>query len=1073
MATVTSSVNLDTITRGAIEDITVSNGAVLTINTDVRYSAGAPSAGASSIGEVTCNASTPGTVFIDGRDVWWLGYTSGASTVVGYNAVISGVTSGATGVFMNVTSGLAYAPVASGASMPSTGFIKFKSKNGTFATGEALQYAGTTLGTTSSAGQTGWIEVPVRETDGFTLAGNGTLSVSGEWFYLDDTTGVAGQIIQGPNQGGTGTRYAGLWIETASGVGTYECYPAITAGAGSPWKLAVNSGIATDVRGKFVEMLDSGRLRIGSDGTNNVGYVPPAGCRTRIGNVLLSASAVGTPALNALPNTSNLASRPDFATAQPGEVLVDKAMTGWYFYLNRFRNARMSHVALHDLFYFFTLGSRFYLEDVNVGCYNIAGDHYPFRASQCSQGGDLINCKLGRIGTAGSGDYGAYFDYCADITSSGNSYYILNVRSATSAYASRASACTNFISTNDAFYGSALGMGSTGATITNSKYCDNMFGNTITTFPPNGSIQLLNSTDVVIDGFALVSGLTEVHNYGAIVAFDGAIGVQVKNIGTKSVPFNHGTVNPTTYSFYMIASTSSSDIRLKRCYTTGATTAFFLGTSTGDDVVIQDCSGGYGLAMTTDTLVCTNQQVKNLACASWGTANTVAVGSHFHNIFVNTVSGRLGVAMNEPSDDSTEYCVLTPLTGTAYTGWSRTGTLNLREAGDRIEWTWPYKVLGVNGFQNSDGVLSGTNTSNHTFYYAIKHYGDTSYSAWKLASAANLSAETPSADHGFDLKFLISGNTSNISNALTGAYLLTYASGTAQDVQYPLTENFVTVSTNGLLANSRIQLYNVTTSGEMANEVIASGEYSLVFDSDWPDTEASVGDTLRLRAAKLGYLPYEVLGSLSSAGLEFIVDQEVDSVYTTNAIDGSTVTEFALDIPFVDVDISDLDGTTTVQRMYNWFSHAITTESGIRSAFGGLTALDEVNYRFNSDIVSFEIDNTGVDPLHVMGGYLFRSDGAQIIASGSGPMYVNAGKAYLATGEGVSASGVWSHVLEGTLTAKEIQRVLLAVAAGITNITDLGGGNATVKFYSQDGLTTRVEADMTGSERTDTTVNGA
>lgn len=66
-----------------------------------------------------------------------------------------------------------------------------------------------------------------------------------------------------------------------------------------------------------------------------------------------------------------------------------------------------------------------------------------------------------------------------------------------------------------------------------------------------------------------------------------------------------------------------------------------------------------------------------------------------------------------------------------------------------------------------------------------------------------------------------------------------------------------------------------------------------------------------------------------------------------------------------------------------------------------------------------------------------------------------------------------AEVLESGFTVGEILRILAAVAAGKTNITDLGGGNAEVVFRDVGDTKDRVTADMTGSERTTVTLDGA
>ena len=59
------------------------------------------------------------------------------------------------------------------------------------------------------------------------------------------------------------------------------------------------------------------------------------------------------------------------------------------------------------------------------------------------------------------------------------------------------------------------------------------------------------------------------------------------------------------------------------------------------------------------------------------------------------------------------------------------------------------------------------------------------------------------------------------------------------------------------------------------------------------------------------------------------------------------------------------------------------------------------------------------------------------------------------------ASAVWAEVLESGLDAKDVMRLLLAVAAGKTTIV-----GSTVTFRDTDDTTDRVTASMTGSERT-------
>jgi hypothetical protein len=59
--------------------------------------------------------------------------------------------------------------------------------------------------------------------------------------------------------------------------------------------------------------------------------------------------------------------------------------------------------------------------------------------------------------------------------------------------------------------------------------------------------------------------------------------------------------------------------------------------------------------------------------------------------------------------------------------------------------------------------------------------------------------------------------------------------------------------------------------------------------------------------------------------------------------------------------------------------------------------------------------------------------------------------------------------IEAGLTLRQVIRLLAAVAAGKTDIIDLGGGNATVKFRDLADTKDRINASMTGSKRTSVT----
>lgn len=65
-----------------------------------------------------------------------------------------------------------------------------------------------------------------------------------------------------------------------------------------------------------------------------------------------------------------------------------------------------------------------------------------------------------------------------------------------------------------------------------------------------------------------------------------------------------------------------------------------------------------------------------------------------------------------------------------------------------------------------------------------------------------------------------------------------------------------------------------------------------------------------------------------------------------------------------------------------------------------------------------------------------------------------------------SATNPWTEVIESGYTATQILRLLARVAAGKTNVADLGGGAATVTFRDLADTKDALVADMTNSNRT-------
>lgn len=262
------------------------------------------------------------------------------------------------------------------------------------------------------------------------------------------------------------------------------------------------------------------------------------------------------------------------------------------------------------------------------------------------------------------------------------------------------------------------------------------------------------------------------------------------------------------------------------------------------------------------------------------------------------------------------------------------------------------------------------------------------------------------------------------------------------------------VAESTVLADSRVQLFNVTTDTEIDNVFVTGTSYSYAIT-----TEASAGDVLRLRVCKLGREPAESLAVWGAAGATFLISQPEDAIYTAWGIDGSAITEFTGDVTgHIYIDANDLDGMTTKTRLGAWYSWVLTTEIGIRHFYGGVSYLSTAAIRINTDVADILIENINASTalrFTDMDVRLYRSDGTSIIAPTSYsihndysgvPDVVETGVSGLTTAESNVLMG-----LPGTLsTIEKITRNKM--------ITDPATGVLTV--YDDDGATPLMTANI-------------
>lgn len=959
------------------ETIQLDNGNLI-INSDVRWGQQA-----AVCGNFTISTTLGGSVLIDGRDVWWMPYDGGTGNVPALGTVgVNDVTGSIAGVgeFLGVFTALGVAPSTAGTAMPSTGFIKFRRVTSAFVDNEVMTFAGGATAAVNSVtgGQRGWIHFVGAELTTASIPRLGTFTTLGDWFELGTTNGLDNQTFQYP----VTDACPAIQIETAPGSGVYEWW----INGGSRWNTATQF-ISIDERGKFFGINNTtGVITIANRGTNDCGFKPVSGLRVRIPNIITSSSTSTNWNANTINTT--LASRWDFTTTSAGAVDIRNTCGNWYLSFNSAYSVNVQDsCTLHQILISNTATTT-NLNNTAVGL-NLDTSFTSLSISNLFSGASITNSRFVGYTTNTSGSTSGALTDCLNVIISNTSFEIFGSltsirRGSTTSYSAIFTRVTGGTITNVYFMGARLEISQCiNFIVTGTKYADVAISTTDSTTATNGIAITNNSRNIVVDGFSNFQNIANVHPYTGLVNATSSSLIFVKNIGTSASPYNMGTA---LASGVIFTGSVCTDIDLRRLYTFNTRTSPLSLAGTVQRINIINVWGDPADGQTIPSLSSfvqggrwTNSIVGQIAC----------YGTHWLDCFTSTTTGRIVLAMNEPLPETASQVQV--LSGNPR--FTSTGNISMPALGDQVEWTMPYFALGYTSLANAAPTITGTNTGNFTLQYQIDT--GTGFGTLKALTGANLSAETISPTTGFRLRFRATTATANSGNALTYIRIDANTNATDQQIQYPLPfDGAGTIS--GITANSRIQIYNETTATELVNQIVTGTSFTYQY---YEGVQITNGDTIRLRLTYVNgasaRLPKELTTLAASNSFNFLANQTSDEVYNNNGIDGSTVTEFSADYPNVQIDANDVDGVTTVQRIYAWFAYVLYSEDGIRNFFGGLIAEDEVNYKIQETIVDLKIDNTNSStPLMVIGGRLYRDDGSTVIAATSNSVQLDPDKAY-------------------------------------------------------------------------------
>lgn len=799
MASITTNTFLDGtgVNRTAGEVWNISSNATLTIRTDSRWHDRAPASMRGSLGAVTLSSPIGGGLLIDARNVRWMPFDSGSGTVPAIGAT---VTQGAvTGYLLGVWSSLTSAPTAVGAAMPTTGWIKFREvTGGTFAPG-----ALTGIGASATAVDTlGWIEVVfdnnVQLTNPNIFGGSGFVTRGG-WFYLENTNGTPGQIVQAPtNGGGAQTRICALQVETSPGSNQYEWWNGCF---GEPWTTAT-AGVrpTTDARSRLYQVLDNGQIRFGSDGTTNIGYTPPAGCKVRIPNIFLRVCLTASRAANdvSYSSSSSTARFTGNGKFDFENVLADVGFT---------TNGCFSFRMVDSCF-----GSRV---DVSGSISSVLLNSVCKGDNRANWSESAFNFS-GNVGTIEATNI-SVFAYSTgnspwqmtastkNITGSNWEYY--EIPATVASISNITLSGLNCSISGLKLRGKSLALSGSNFNISNYDFIERLAGATTTT----GSSFMLSigsAYDCVIDGLSWGNNgqFANCHPRASsgVVSISGpSFGNIIRNLGTFSQFLDTGaTANTRPSSIINVSSggSVSKPTKIQR---------IFCGQSQGISINIADTTAEnfvfeqvYTNTSTTGTWpIAQNFSLKGISWPNTQPTSGFAGprGTNFIDFFNSNTAGRIAVFFPVPTPESESFL--------EYAFGANSGFDNgliLRNVGDFCIAETPEFLKGHTSFVNSAFTFSGGSQSNHTFEYQINTGGG--YGAWKSITGANLSGETIDSDVGFKLRIRITCITANAANVVRSIFLNTNSTAAAQLKNlYPL--DTVPVTLTNLVPGSEVRAY--------------------------------------------------------------------------------------------------------------------------------------------------------------------------------------------------------------------------------------------------------------------------
>ena len=635
---------------------------------------------------------------------------------------------------------------------------------------------------------------------------------------------------------------AGVFIENTPGGGDYEFYSNVNGYTTFGTEAA---------RGKVVWISTTGLVRIGNNGSGTSGYTPGSGRAIVIGNIFLEGCTTGARTANAINST--ITSRYKFTSPGEGVLSINKCSSAWYVVPSSPYSIALTNSAFVDAVSITRPATNLTLTNVGISSATTLNST-PLTLNQCIAGGSISNCVFSNGISAVSliDDIGISLNQVTLRRNDGTSMAAFSLARSRNITITAMTLIATYISVNQSAY----------VNIANTVFVSGLSGTQIGT-PTNPVFALGSTTSYwTIDGLSFP--VTNNHPATYIVTATSSVNnIIIKNIGTYIAPLNCGTINPCDV-ISISSSGAVNNFSIKRCYFTNTYTGIIQGGNTNSNILMENVFGDY--ADNSDVANCNDQILKGIGGVMALTAQSGVFGTHFRDNFTSTTAGMITIMMNDISATSASYVTLSG--GALFNG---VGGLSMPTIGQSCTWETPYYIIGHTGFSNNAPIMAGGTIGNFKIEFQIDVHDGVGYSAWAIASGANLSGLTGiNAVLGFKLKIRITTTSTN-TDVPTSIYLQTTSTTTTQAYQYPL------YTLIGVLQNIATgSNYWIAETANLSN-VLATGSQSGV--ANIPISFLSNSDSLQvtIRVRKFGYVPFETLVTLTSSGGSVYVSQIVDT----------------------------------------------------------------------------------------------------------------------------------------------------------------------------------------------------